>query len=373
MYREEKWLDRFTKHMGYMAWVHVLYGYDDKHLFVSDEDILQRVKGARKAPLRCRLAPPEDYQSSITDNIKKILVFCRSGELGIVKELTRKYPKRVVTSGTYGFSLVGADHYPFLIPFGSRKPLPTIKERMVVLSTSYADAEFLGQLLHKNGGPNFQEFLGRQHGTWMQQHRPFQISRFMDQVSRRFAASGTLAVHLQADVLMSLFDNTSLTLDRMVDYWRRTGTRVVVVKRRDRMFQAILGQILSRTAERSVWTKKPSRLLEVQYNNGDFIGYLRRSSLLLDEEALLNDILSSAVETLDIHMEDVISAPQEGLETLASFLGIKLNDTFEAIDYFSGFEAAPHLLAAHDQVRRDWIDRVGLHVPPVDFGRAAGA
>ncbi len=373
MYLEEKWLDRFTRHMGYMTWLHVLYGYDDKHLFIADEDILQRAKGARKVPLRCRLATPEDYRSSLTDNIRKILVFCRSGELGIVKELIRKYPKRVVTSGTYGFSLVGADHYPLLIPFRNRKPLPAIKERMVLLSTSYADAEFLSRLLHKNGGPDFQEFLGRQHATWMQQHRPFQISRFMDQVHRRFAANGTLAVHLQADVLTALMDNTPLTIDRLVDYWRGTGTRVVLVKRRDRMFQAILGQILNRTAERSVWTKKPSRLLEVKYNNEDFIGYLRRSSSLLDEEALLDGISSSAVETLDIHMEDVISAPQEGLEALASFLGIKLNDTFEAIDYFSGYESAPHLLAVHDQLRRDWIDRVGLHVPPVDFGRAARA
>lgn len=363
----EKWLDRFSDHMRYLTWIVILYGYDDKHLLISDADIIEKVDGARKAKLRCRVAPTDDYKASITPGLKKVLVMCRSGELQIIKDLKREHPNLTISSGTYGFSLVGADRYPRLIPFGSSSKKASVKSSLLLLSTSYADAEFISAVSRENKGPVFYEFLNRHHATWIEEHRPFQIGRFLDQAVWRFTKEGVFAVHVQCDVLTALLKNTPLTLERLLQYWQNTGTKVVLVNRRDHVFQSTIGQILNKSTERSVWAKKASRQILAKYQSNDFVGCQRRMHALKEEEALLDEVAGSSLATLNVEMEDFIKDQKAGFQKLAAFWGLESQGSIQTLNYFDGFDDAPNLLDAHASIRGEWIDRAGVHVRPTDY------
>jgi hypothetical protein len=360
LHADKIWLDQLVKHVGHWSWFHILYSYNDTHLVIADKPFLDQLRRARKVNLQCRLASPENYQEEITDKIQKVLVFCQEKELAIVRDIQEKHPKVKVTSGTYGYALIGKDRYPRLKEF--KAPVARkFSTPVLLLSTPYADAEFIANSLAENGLPYFHEYLARPFATWLQRHKHFQVTRFYEAAESHFAKDKPLHCLLQTDVMRSLFDHSSFSLGRFVRYLKASQAKVILVTRQDKVAQAVNGQLLYRTAERSVWTKKPKKKLQPSYIPEDMPGSARRQLGIGEDERLLGQIAASDVSTLQLELEDFVADQRGGLEKIAAFLGEKLSDHPVLLEYEAGYDTATDLPMAVKEYRRELVDRLGIN------------
>jgi len=362
MHNREDEYQRLLRHLGHWSWMFLLYKYDSTHVLIADRPFLDKVHAARETQLQCKTAEPHDYKDVITDDTRKVLVFCEAGELAIVRQLQVQYPEKLISSGTYGYACVGRDRYSRLHEF---KP-PVVNQKIkpvVILSTPYADAEFVAKVMAENGMPYAHEYLARPFAAWLGLHKGFQVSRFYNIVEKRYAKEGRLSYLLQTDVLNSLFDNTHYSLGRFLTYLERTDAKVILVTRKNRMAQAITGQILERTAERSIWTKKASKKIPAKFLKGDFLDCNRRHARILEDETLLDAVDAAPISTMRVCLDDFVKHQQEQIRSIVSFLDYQLVDDGEvvSINYTEGYEAAPTLYPLISAFRQEFIDRLGVH------------
>ncbi|WP_262694504.1 hypothetical protein [Kordiimonas aquimaris] len=352
---------RFFMHLRYWTWVHVLYRYDETHLLIIDEPMADYLNGARKEKLRSQIASPDNYADAITPEIKKVMVLCEQGELAIIRAIQSAHPDLHVTSGTYGYMRSGRDRYPRLVKYDPKPALPAAQP-IVFLSTPYADAEFVTSVMAENGMAYAHEFLARPYASWLQLHRHFQVSRFYSGVEKKYAKGGKLSYLLQTDVLESVFENTAFSQKQFLRYLKRMNAKVVLIERRDTLTQATMMQLLDKTSERSVWTKKPSKKLHTPIKAGACLESFEQISEINQGAALLNDVRGCGVDTVDVYLEDFIHNQQADIARIAQCTGIELPSDFKTIEYKDGYGEAAGLHVGADKVRRELLDRLGLHV-----------
>jgi len=354
-------LDRFMRHLSHWSWVHRLYQYSDKHLLIADDFFLDRLHGAREKPLACKTSPVNGCEDAVTDGIQKILVFCQLGELQLVRDLQRKFPNVVVTSGTYGFALTDTSRLAKLRPF--QPPAATFASgQVVMLSAPYVDAEFVAHSMAENGMPYCHEYLGRPFIRWLRHHKYFQITRFFDSAMQNFGKDGQLPTLLQTDVLRSVFENTSFSFDKLLKYLKKMDARVIIVRREDKIMQAVTAQLLERTAERSVWTNKPKKKLGTPFQDNDVHECLERHSGAARDDGILDQIATSGLNVHQVTLEAFMLNQEEGLRDIAGFLGMGLAQSPNVLDYFSAYENAPGVMPGAATFKRAMIDKTGLHL-----------
>lgn len=354
-------LDRFMKHLSHWTWVHFFYLYSEKHLLIADDFFLERVHSARKKPLVCKTSSASNYEDAITGDIEKILVFCQSGELQLVRRLQRKYPNITVTSGTYGYACVDASRKPKLVPFQA-PGCETPAGQTVMLSTPYADAEFIAQSMAQNNMPHCHEYLGRPFAIWLKHHKNFQIARFFDGAMQSFGKDGKLPTLLQTDVLRSVFENTNFSLGKLLRHLKKINAKVIVVQREDKIMQAVTAQLLERTAERSVWTNRPKKKLGTPFQLSDLHHCLERYSGLQEDVSIIDQVIASGIQVHQVTLEAFISNQEESLNKVADFLEISLPKPASSLDYFSAYDNAQGVMPAAATFKRAMIDKAGLHV-----------
>lgn len=355
--------EQVTKQVRYWTMYHIIYQYDASHLIIADRFFINFLQQVDTKVLKCQTATPDDYTSSITDDIKKVLVLCQAGELALVKNIQAEYPGLHVTSGTYGYMLTSRDRYPRLVKFERHVPAPKPALKPVIfLTTPYADGEFVAKLMSQNGLPAPHEYLARPFAAWLQVHKGFQISRFQRYAEARYGKGGAFYQLLQTDVLDSLFKNTAFSLSRFMRYLERSRAKVVVVKRRDTLMQAITSQLLGRTAERSVWTKTPSKKLHTPAIAGDVLASFQHMAALDGANELIDTVKAAHVECLQVTFEDIVAEQEVGLQKIAAFLGVDLPDMIEKIPYIDGYKTAEGLHPSAEAIRYEMLDRLGLHV-----------
>lgn len=357
----EAQIDLFMKHVGYWSWIHVLYLYDESHLLIADEWFIDRVRKARPAALKCQTARPDAYETAITADIKKVLVFCAEGELALVRKLQAEYPAIQTVSGTYGFACVGKDRYPrlkeFQEPFKGAAVKPTF-----ILSTPYADAEFVTSAMTHNGMPPTVEYLARPFSTWLAMQKNFQISRFYNTVRRHYVKDGALSWHMQTDVLQALFQHSAYSLKRFARDLKRLDANVIFVSRGGQWAQAVTAQLLHRTGERSVWTKSPKKKIKSVREQGDLFGCLEWEEDIRAGDACLKELESLLPQSLHINLEEFIKDQTGSLQKIANFTGASLGEAVEPLDYAAGYETAADIPRLITRLQRELIDRLGLHV-----------
>ncbi len=357
-------IEHFMRHVGYWSWVHILYTYDESHLVIADEWFLDQIRSARPAALQCRTVRPESYESALSSDIKKILVLCEQNELKIVRSLQRDYPDLHVVSGTYGFACVGVDRYPrlkeFTPPETNKNPKP-----IFMLTTPYADGEFVAKSMMLNGMPQACEYLARPFSTWLSLHKNFQVSRFYNTVVRHYAKQGNLYWLAQTDVLQSVFQHTSYSLPRLIDDLRKLDARVILVSRGSDWVQSVTAQLLHRTTERSVWTKSPNKKILSVREDGDVLGCLDWGDAIREGEEILAHIEQRFTNCLRVKLDDFAGDQKAGLRDIATFVDAELSDEFEDLDYAAGYETAPNTHTLAVRLQREYVDRLGLHVKSV--------
>ncbi len=339
----------------------MLYTYDESHLLIADEWFLDQVRSARPAAFQCKTARPKNYTAAITPDIKKVLVFCESGELALVRSLQKAYPEIQVTSGTYGYACVGKDRYPrlkeYMPPVTAKNPRPTF-----ILSAPYADAEFITNAMEAAGLPPTCEYLARPFSTWLTAHKNFQVSRFYNTVVRHYAKAGQLFWLLQTDVMQAVFDNTPYSMPRFIRDLKRLDARVILVSRDSAWRQAVTAQLLHRTGERSVWTKSPNKKILSVREDGDIFGCLDWGDKVRAGNQYLDQIDESLPNCLKLNLEEFASNQTEQLQQVADFVGLELSADAETLDYSSGYDTAPDVARLTSLLQRELIDRLGLHV-----------
>lgn len=359
---------RFMGHLGHWSWVHLMYRFDASHLIVADFPFIQYLRSVRSEKLQCQVATPDDVDLMKRQGIKKILVFLEWHELPTIRKLQAHYTDAIVCSGTYGYGCVGPNRTPKfagLAAGGQKLPAP----KAVFLSTAYAGAEFIGAAMTAAGMPAPHEYFARPLVRWLDRHAGFQAARFFGEVhARHTSKSGIEPFHLlQMDVLKAMLANSHLSLRHVLKFLSDGGTKIVTLRRHDRIALASEAQLLDHTAERSVWTKKPTKKLANKIEQALFKDCLLRLDALRTEEALLNEIESAmpdgAVYTLTL--EEFLKDQADGLQRIARHLGFAAPKDFEPIDFAVGYETAADIGWLTDSIVRQFIDRTGLHHLPV--------
>jgi len=355
----DNWEDTLLLHLGHWSWRYVLHRYDDSHLIVADTFFLRHLRSAGNSQLHCRTALPQDYRGAVTDEIKKVLVFCQRDELQIIRELRAEHPQVQVISGTYGYALVGRDRYPRLKPF--LPPTGKLWQPVnIILSSASAEAEFVAKVMDENGMPYFHEYFGRPFITWLQHHEGFQVSRFYDAALQHFSKGGPLNLLLQMDVLNSIFENTPFKPGHFIRFLEKVQAKVVVVTARDEMMQVCRGQLFNRSIERSAWTKSSKRKITAHYKDGDLLGCMIRQGQLAKDTEFLSQAVTADTDTLSICLEDFRDDQQAYITRLAEFFGEAVPENFKSVDYLSGYTNAKKVLPAATEFKRELHDRLGL-------------
>ena len=355
--------ERLMKHISHWSWVHFLYTYNETHLLIADRFFISRVQKARAQPLTCKVATPEKYQQAITPAIRKILVFSRENELALIRSIQKAHPDVKVTSGTYGFACNDRTRLPKLVEYKKPSLPKEAQPPVVMISAPGAEAEFVTKVMAENDLPYCHEYLGRANGTWTRQHRNFQVARFFAGAMERYAKEGQPALLLQTDVLKQLFENTSFKLRHLIKYLRSSGAKVVLVRRKDLVMPAVFGQILDRTAERSIWTKKERKKLQLKLLPEDYEGCVMRLIEHQRADAMLDAIaLALSDDVIDLTLEDFVADQQEALSRIADHLNVKIEKPWATISYDEGFENVRSLLDETLNFKRQLIDKVGIHL-----------
>lgn len=358
---EEQLYKQFFMHLRHLTWVHVLYLYDETHLLITDSEMADYLNGARKEKLRCQIASPAEYRAAITPDIRKVLVMCENGELRVIRALQAEFPDLHVTSGTYGYMRTGRDRYPRMVKFDRALTLPKAQP-VVFLSTPYADAELITKALAENGAPFAHEFLGRYYASWLQLHRPFQVSRFYSGVEKKYAKEGQLYYLLQTDVMTALFENTAFKMRHFIKYLHRMDAKVVFIHRKDRLTQAAIAHLLDKTGERSVWTKKLTKKLNTPLKKSACMDSFGFANAIGQGAEMLDNIRAANLNAIDITVEDFATNQEAEMKRIAAFLDVELSEEIKTLPYADAYKATPALHAGADKVRREMLDRLGLHV-----------
>jgi len=363
-HEKKNWQNRLMSQLVHCTWFGVINGFDETHLVITEDFLIKRLRNLRKKSKGCGLATPDDFENAISSKINTILVFCIEGELTIVRTLQKKYPNIKVTSGSYGFNIYGRDRLPKLNVFHAAKQRRFAKPRLI-LATTNADAEFVANSMAENGLPYFHEFMGRHYGTWVRRSKYFQVARFYDAMDRLYSSDGHTDYLLQTDVLNSMIANTSFSLNRFIRYLEKAQAKIILVRRHNKLVQAVSGQLMSRSQERSVWTNKPSKKLTVKFRPDDINGSIKRQRDLANDENTLAKVAASGAATMEVYLEDYIENQSEGLANIASFLDEKPKDPAVMLDYDQGYALAPDLAQAPLEYKRQLMDRLGLHIRPL--------
>lgn len=356
---QKQYADDLLLQLRYLFWLHFFYTYDETHLLIADPFFIRKIQKAKPEKMKYQVATPDAYESAITDNIKKILVFCTQHEVPLVKKLQAQYPDKIITSGTYGYSCTGKGRQSTFLPF--KAPMESRNADLVfMITTPYADGEFIAQLMETNGLPMPYEFFGRAHGTWLKAHKNFQISRYFGEVERRFAKDKKLFSLLQTDVLKSLFDNTHFSLERFLKFAKKKNAKFILVNRKDHFAQAFMGSLLSTTPERSVWTKKGKTAIGASVDTNVIAQALVQQQQLPKDEEMLDQIAASGIPYMRIEMEDFIKNQTSNIEAIASFIGQPITETVLHKDYAAGTSEITGTKLDGEDMRRYTMDILGI-------------
>lgn len=362
---------RFMAHLGHWSWVHLMYRFDASHLIVADFPFIQYLRSVRGEQLKCQVATPDDADLMKREGIHKILVFLERRELPIMRMLQAHYDDAVVCSGTYGYGCVGSNRTPKFSGLAANgiRPVPP---KTLFLSTAYAGAEFVGAAMAAAGLAPPHEYFARPLVRWLDRHAGFQPLRFLSEVQARYTAKdGAEPAHLlQMDVMRAVIAHSSLSLRHVLKFLSAGGTKIVTLRRRDRLAQIAEAQLLDHTAERSVWTKKPSKKLENKIEQVAFKECLVRLDALRAEETLLDEIeaVMPSGSVLSLTLEDFLLDQAAGLHAITQHSELPAPQSFEPIDFASGYDTAADIGWLTDSVVRQFIDRTGLHHLPVPPG-----
>lgn len=301
------------------------------------------------------------YQGKVPPKISTVLVFCRKGELQLVRQLQKKYPEKTIVSGTYEFSMLRADNMPELVNVG-----PTDRERssspLVMLSAPYGKADFLNQLLSGATGVRFDEHLGRPMLDWLKLVDTFQTSRFFANAERVAVTEKPWATLVQTDLLDGLLTHTNLTQERFARALNARRAKVLMLRHPARFDHAFASELLERSRLRFAAQAPAGKPHPVNPQKVTMLATLRWSKALLRQEAILDGLLGKLDNVLSIDAEELVQKPEQIVTQASEFIGLPIDEGKPAQSFKDYARPIKGVDAVTLPMKRQLIDQFGLHV-----------
>jgi hypothetical protein len=350
-------------------------------LLVFDAD-LRAAFDARYGTPPCHVATPQKAEQAAVRHGGPVLLLCRQGERRLTARLRRAYPDRAVISCTYDLAPLGASKptasglspseqspsglptsglpVPGAIQPGQIKVPDTGAVALVVLSTPYSDAEYLGGMLSENGLGTPRELFGPAVTSLALYQTDFEPTRFLFHALAAEAKDNRIALHLQSDVLLPLVDAGVLSWTQVAGWLRRADAPVLYFSRRDKMVQCCIAAALDAAGVRSAWAM--DRAARAGGVPSPSAGALQNwlYSLLIQEDALEAFLEKAEPEFRSVTLEELVESPVEVLKSLAIFLGGKLRRDLTIAKYGVAYAGLDGIAGEAAAFRERLISDLGL-------------
>lgn len=360
--------EALVRELRIWGWPLFFKSLGEKAMLFCDEDLLpplQEITG----PLKCRTQSPRTIEDS--DRFRKsiqhchtLIIFTREREFALTTFLRRLLPSRRTFSAQYDLAPVST-RIPIRLPTAPlHTPLPKpLLKPLVLLSTPGSDGEYLAELMARADMPRPVEYIGKPVIEILKQCDRFKPVQYFRSLQRNAMEAGSLAIHLQTDVIDAMETEKALSARRLRWALERTGATVITLTREDKLFQAgLLGMFHDRPF-RSVWTIPSGR-------KKGFPGTIRSSfedsyQCFIDLEQMekkLTSLLAGYNRHLTLTTEELVSDPHATLAKIAELTEKPLTGTIEIPDYVKGYSNFEKMIDRISDFRRELIDRTGLQL-----------
>lgn len=354
----EVWND-FMRHSEEWGWKHAFVKFNSDVLVLADPIFVSRIKKVANN-LDCMFAAPQDINDLDMAAFKSVLVFLAENELTVVNELRAGHPDKLVVSATHDFSLVSSERLPRLKVLRT-PPKPATSGPIVFLSTPNAGAEYIAQILSKNGLPQPWEYVGRPFVSLSELHDDIDFFELIRNAETRYATNDGMAYIFQTDVLESLFRNTSFTEDQFCQWLSSQNARIVTIRNKDKFRQAFIRGLLNSTFNRSVWSmrKKPDFKFRYGYFNSMSIQRaLRHFSV---GEAIIDRIEKQLPASHSLELDPANGVSVQAIQDVLLHLGLTMPSEPEMPDYMDSFWQSADAQKGLQSMLYEMVDRLGLH------------
>ncbi|NVJ97137.1 MAG: hypothetical protein HWE25_03235 [Alphaproteobacteria bacterium] len=357
----ENWAERFIRDMRRWSWPNLLRDLQATDLLVIDADLLKVIVKEFGA-LACKTTGASDAANTIDSDVNRVFVFLGKGEWQLVKQLRAGFPDMAVYSLTYDLAPRSILESPKLT--GEPRPgMPVDRPPVLLLSTPYSDAEYLAEILRRNGFADPREYLDRSLATLLERHDRFQVIRYFAEAERWGRRAGVFDLHLQADVLSMVFAKSRADWGTLAEWIKAAGAQVIYFSRRDKIAQTGVGAVLGGSVFRSVFETNAEQRKALTPDIHSFADTHHQLQSTLLQEAELEEFLTEEVEDFrSVTLEELVEQPVAVMRGITMFLGRQMPRSFQMPDYRQPYLDMPEVLQEAANFRRQLIDRLGLHV-----------
>ena len=333
---------------------------DGACLLVADAEFIKHIK-SRGVSGDLVMRDSASYQGKVPSSIQNVLVFCRKGELTLIRRLQNKYPDKTIISGTYEFSVLRADGLPTLDNVNGSYPQDG-EPPIVILSAPYGAADYLGHLISDATGIDFVEHLGRPMLNWIRLAEDFQVSRFFANAACGSSPDKPFATVLLADVVDAALNCTNLSQERLVRTLNSSKAKVLLLRHPPRFDHAFSSALLERSRLRFCAQASAGKPHPVNPSKVTMMAALRWAQTLGHQEALVTAIGDGLDTVLEIDAEDLLSCPGEQLASVTDFLGLGATNNGSVTSYTDYARPVDELEKTTMPMKRQLIDQLGLHL-----------
>jgi len=344
-------------HMNEWRWSHFIRSFNGAHLLIVEPEFERRLL-QHGVPHNCDFTSPNKLQEIDLTPFDRILVFSFEREQEIIDQLKAAHPKKIIASGTYEFSMVGADRKPRLL-LKRREPRPANKGPVVLIATPNSDAEYTAQVMGGNDLPVPWEYIGRPFISLCELKPDIDFQRLIEVAVKRHASDEGMAYLFHTDVLEALFKHTALTLDVFAAWLREQNARLIVQRRNDKYTQAYLCGQLKSTFTRSLWNMPKRKKFTFKNNISHATHILGALDHMRRGEVMLNDIATAHDNAYEMILEDILEDVPGHVAKIAAHINEKRTDISDVLDYTSCEELTPGLSEVVSEYKRELVDRIG--------------
>jgi len=356
--KEEALWKYFMLHVVQWHWPHRIKKFDETCLVVADQEFIDRLQ-KQGGTYNCSFKTQNDLDKMDLTRIEKILVFLMCQERETVARLKKSYPDKIISSGTYEFSVVDANRIPRM-QLKRRAPSKAEKGPVVIVATPNSDAEYLVKTMEMNGLPAPWEYIGRPYISWMKLRGELAFHPLVETAAKRYATDQGIAYLFHTDVLAALFDNTDFSLGAFVEWLQAQQARVILINRRDILMQAYICGQFKNTHERSPWTLSRNRQLTFKNSSFNSLNVLEVLAHLRIGENILGDIAARMTNVHSVVLEDMLEDIEGSIAAIANHIGETPADVLATIEHESCIELMPNLIEVQREFKRQILDRLGI-------------
>jgi len=347
------------------GWPYLFSRLDANILLVCDNDVLAELN-AIGGGLKCQTKSPDKLSEPLTEATQIVVVFVQDNELALTRTLRNRYPGKTILSAAHDLAANAASAKPALPNFSNsanKDETEHSSKPTLVLATPGADSPYLVGLLKENKITHPVEYMGGALVGLTRWHNRFNLAAFTSSLRKLYAATPGFSMLLRTDVCAAMMNNAGLTEESFLRYLHVAGFNVICLSREDRITQCAQAQLFHGRKIRSVWDLPQGQREKFAETIGlSVTGSLEKLRSIMQGEHLIDLVSKSDIPSVAFTLEQLIADPAEHLKNIESLLGMPIIDNPEITPYNAPANEVPAVGRLAASLKRELIDRTGLHV-----------